>query len=239
MRSVLQLHLPNSRDLFRFARHAPAQLTDDVGSFEVNTFSADETTLWGGVLTQVGLNVQWRFFVVRPHRQNRLAVMKFLHDRQDRKTILNISGEITVTAPRQAVFDALSDARFFASCIEGVRDFRELDSNHYEAVLDTRIAYMRFSFTVLVEISRVSSPDEIEAKVEGTPLGMVGRLTATATTRLVEAAGGTIVHYSIDAILTGKLGSMGQSVLKAKARDMERGFAGRLSSAFADRGRAP
>ena len=146
---------------------------------------------------------------------------------------MNIAGEITVAAPREAVFKALSDAPFFASCIEGVRDLKEIDATHYDAVLETRIAYMRFNFKVAVEMSRISPPEEIEAKVEGTPLGMVGRLTATATTRLAEAGGETIIRYSIDATLTGKLGSMGQPVLKAKAKEMEKQFTQRLAAAFA------
>ena len=146
---------------------------------------------------------------------------------------MNFVGEITVVAPREAVFRALNDARFFASCIEGVRDLKAIDATHYDAVLETRIAYMRFNFKVAVQMSRVTPPEEIEAKVEGTPMGMVGRLTATATTRLFDADGGTVIRYSIDATLTGKLGSMGQPVLKAKAREMEKQFSARLAAAFA------
>ena len=82
-------------------------------------------------------------------------------------------------------------------------------------------------------MSHVTPPEEIEAKVEGTPLGVVGRLTATATTRLAEAGGETVIRYAIDATLTGKLGSMGQPVLKAKAKEMEKQFTARLAAAFA------
>jgi carbon monoxide dehydrogenase subunit G len=151
---------------------------------------------------------------------------------------LNIAGEITVAAPREAVFKALSDAPFFASCIEGVHDFKQIDASHYDAVLETRIAYMRFKFKVAVEMTKLTPPEEIEAKLEGTPLGMVGRLTATATTRLADLGGQTIIRYTIDATLTGKLGSMGQPVLKAKAKEMERHFSERLVAAFAG-GAAP
>jgi carbon monoxide dehydrogenase subunit G len=151
---------------------------------------------------------------------------------------LNITGEITVAAPREAVFKALSDAPFFASCIEGVRDLNAIDATHYDAMLETRIAYMRFKFKVGVEMTKTTPPEEIEAKVEGTPLGIVGRLTATATTRLADAGGQTIIRYSIDATLTGKLGSMGQPVLKAKAKEMEKQFTARLTAAFAG-GAAP
>lgn len=149
---------------------------------------------------------------------------------------MNISGEITVAALREAVFKALSDPPFFASCIEGVGELTEIDATHYSAVLETRIAYLRFKFKANVEITRLSPPEEIEAKVEGTPLGIVGRLTATAKTRLAESGGQTIIHYSIDATLTGKLGSMGQPVLKAKAKEMEKHFMARLFAAFAGGG---
>jgi len=149
---------------------------------------------------------------------------------------LNFVGEIKVAAPREAVFKALSDAPFFASCIEGVRDLNAIDATHYDAVLETRIAYMRFNFKVAVEMSRVTPPEEIEAKVEGTPLGVVGRLTATASTRLTEAGEETIIRYAIDATLTGKLGSMSQPVLKSKAREMEKQFTERIAAAFAPGG---
>ena len=145
---------------------------------------------------------------------------------------MNVKGEISVSAPREQVFDRLSDARFFASCIDGVQDLGEVDATHYSALFVTKIAYMRFSFKVNVEMTRLSRPDAIEAKVEGTPMGVVGRLTATATTQFTERGGQTDIHYAIEANLTGKLGSIGQPVLKAKAKEMEKQFAQRLLAAF-------
>lgn len=146
---------------------------------------------------------------------------------------MNISGQITVPAPRAAVFDKLKDAPFFASCVEGVKDLKEIDATHYHAVLETKVAYMKFSFKVTVELTKMSAPDTIEAKIEGTPLGVVGRLTATSRTHLSEADGQTVIAYSIDSTLAGKLGSIGQPVLKAKAKDMEKKFTERLRAVFA------
>jgi carbon monoxide dehydrogenase subunit G len=145
---------------------------------------------------------------------------------------MNISGQITVPAPRDAVFDKLKDAPFFASCVEGVKDLKEIDATHYDAVLETKVAYMKFSFKVTVELTKMSAPDTIEAKIEGTPLGVVGRLTATSRTHLSEADGQTVIAYSIDSTLAGKLGSIGQPVLRSKAKDMEKQFAQRLQEAF-------
>jgi carbon monoxide dehydrogenase subunit G len=95
------------------------------------------------------------------------------------------------------------DARFFASCVEGVQELNEIDPDHYTAVLETKVAYLKFRFKVAVEVVRAQAPSEIEAKIEGTPLGIVGRLTASSVTRLADDTGGTKVSYEIDAALTG------------------------------------
>ncbi|SRR5579885_217114 len=147
---------------------------------------------------------------------------------------MRVAGVIGVAAPREAVFKRLSDARFFASCVDGVQDLAEIDPSHYSATFTTKIAYLRFTFKVAVAMTKTSPPSEIEATVEGTPLGIVGRLTATARTELVERSGGTDIRYTIDALLAGKLGSMGEPVLRAKAKEMEKQFTERLTAAFAE-----
>jgi uncharacterized protein len=146
---------------------------------------------------------------------------------------MHFSGELTVKAPLADVYKAVRDARFFASCVEGVQDLHETAPDTYAAVFATKVAYMNFKFKVTVQVVRAEEPREIEAKVEGTPLGIVGRLSATSVTRLSEAGEETKIGYDVEAALTGKLGSLGQPVLRAKAKEMERQFASRLASAFA------
>jgi len=149
---------------------------------------------------------------------------------------MKLTGEITVTAPRATVFDKLRDARFFASCVDGVHDLTEIDATHYAAMFETKIAYMKFKFNVTVELTRVEPPSEIEAKVEGTPLGVVGRLTARSILQVVAAGAETKIRYETESTLAGKLGSIGQPVLRAKAKEMEREFAKRLQAHFAPPG---
>ena len=146
---------------------------------------------------------------------------------------MKFSGELTVQAPRDEVYKAVRDARFFASCVDGVSELNETAPDSYAAVFETKVAYMKFKFKVSVEVVRAEAPREIEAKVEGAPLGIVGRLSATALTRLTEVGDATKIAYEVEAALTGKLGSLGQPVLRAKAKDMERQFAARLAAAFA------
>ncbi len=145
---------------------------------------------------------------------------------------MNVSGEFTIKAKREAVFETIRDPKSFIALVDGLHDLKEIDPTHYEAVFETKIAYMKFRFNVSVEVTKLEI-GEIGAKVEGTPLGVVGRLTAIATTKLDQAGDETKVAYSVDATLAGKLGSMGQPVLRSKAKDMEKEFSKRLRAKLA------
>lgn len=147
---------------------------------------------------------------------------------------MKFTGEFVVPAERDIVFAKLNDPQFFASCLEGVSDLEEVDPTHYTATLETRIAYIRFRFDVAVTIAELDAPGRIVAMVEGTPKGVIGRLTATATAQLDAVEQGTSVSYEMDVALAGKLGSIGQPVLKAKAKEMERGFVRNVDAAFAE-----
>lgn len=147
---------------------------------------------------------------------------------------MKVTGEFKVRAPREAVFDKIQDARFFASCIDGVHELTEVDPTHYDALFETKIAYMKFSFKLSVATTRKEAPSSVEATIEGTPLGIVGRLTSTSKTHLTQEGDQTKVVYEVDAALTGRLGSLGQPVLRSKAKEMERQFVARLAEAFVD-----
>src|ERR1700704_897891 len=89
---------------------------------------------------------------------------------------MKFTGRIDVPAPRQAVFEKLRDAHFFASCVDGVQDLVEIDDRHYTATLESRAAYIKFKFAVTVEIVELDDPVRGVAKAEGPPFGMVVRL---------------------------------------------------------------
>lgn len=146
---------------------------------------------------------------------------------------MNVSGQFNVQAPREVVFNTLRDARTFVGLVDGVSELKEIDPTHFTAMFETKVAYLKFKFNVAVEITRLESPTTIEAKIEGTPLGIIGRLTATTLTTFSEAGNETRVDYSVDSTLAGKLGSIGQPVLRSKAKDMEKQFVERLRATFA------
>ena len=147
---------------------------------------------------------------------------------------MKFTGDLVVAAPREQVFDRLQDAPFFAGCVAGVHDLKEVSATHYTAIFETKIAYIKFTFEISVEKTRADRPIAIEAKIEGKPHGFVGRLSATSSATFEETPVGTVIHYAVEASLTGRLGAIGQPVLKSKAKEMEKQFVGNLRKAFAE-----
>ena len=143
-----------------------------------------------------------------------------------------LSGEIKVNAPREAVFEKLNDVPFFASCIDGVGDLEKVNATCYKATLTTKVAYIQFKFQVVVEITENVFPEIITAKTEGNPIGIVGRLQAISSAKLIPENNLTSIQYTIDLKLTGKLGSIGQPVLRSKTKELEQQFAKNLQAAF-------
>ncbi len=145
---------------------------------------------------------------------------------------MKVTGQIELKLPAPQVYSKLSDARFFASCIEGVSNLVEKAPDVYTATLETKVAYIKLKFEISVEIIEKVEPTRIVAKSEGTPIGMVGRLVSTSSANLTEKDGQTLVDYEIDVSLTGKLGSLGQPVIRSKIKEMESQFTKHLKQAF-------
>lgn len=137
---------------------------------------------------------------------------------------MKFTGEFTVPADRQAVFERLLDPQTLATCIDGVTEIETIDDRNYRAILETRLAYIRFRFAIDVELAEIEEPSRIVVKAVGKPLGMVGRIVAGAETKLEEKDGATVVSYDLDMSVAGKLGSIGQPVFRSKAKEMEGAF---------------
>ena len=147
---------------------------------------------------------------------------------------LDTSGEITVAVDRPTAFAIVRDPVRLARCIPGCTELCEVGPDRYTAVLMSRVAFMTLSFKVIIDVAKIEPPATLEAKITGDAVGLSGHVVATARMDLAETADHhTTIRYATEVGLTGKLGSLGQPVLRAKAKEMERQFAERLRAAFA------
>jgi len=151
---------------------------------------------------------------------------------------LETSGEITTAVDRSTAFAIVRDPVRLARCIPGCTDLCEVAPDRYTAVLTSRVAFMTLSFKVTIDVAKIEPPATLEATITGDAVGLSGHVVATARIDLAETADRrTTIRYATEVGLTGKLGGLGQPVLRATSAKMAREFGDNLKAEI-ERGRA-
>jgi len=151
---------------------------------------------------------------------------------------LETSGEIVAAVDRSTAFAIVRDPVRLARCIPGCTDLGEVAPDRYTAVLTSRVAFMTLSFKVTIDVGKIEPPATLEAKITGDAVGLSGHVVATARMDLAETADRrTTIRYATEVGLTGKLGGLGQPVLRATSAKMAREFGDNLKAEI-ERGRA-
>jgi carbon monoxide dehydrogenase subunit G len=144
---------------------------------------------------------------------------------------LDTSGEITVAVDRPTAFAIVRDPVRLAGCIPGCTELFEVGPDRYSAVLMSRVAFMTLSFKVIIDVTKIEPPATLEATITGDAVGLSGHVVATARMNLTETVDRhTTIHYSTEVGLTGKLGSLGQPVLRATSAKLAREFGANLKA---------
>jgi len=153
---------------------------------------------------------------------------------------LETSGEITAAVDRSTAFAIVRDPVRLARCIPGCTELCEVAPDRYTAVLTSRVAFMTLSFKVTIDVAKIEPPAALEARITGDAVGLSGHVVATARLDLAETADHhTTIRYATEVGLTGRLGSLGQPVLRATSAKMAREFGGNLKAEIEGRGAQP
>jgi carbon monoxide dehydrogenase subunit G len=144
---------------------------------------------------------------------------------------LETSGEITAAVDRSTAFAIVRDPVRLARCIPGCTDLREVAPNRYTAVLTSRVAFMTLSFKVTIDVTKIEPPAALEATITGDAVALSGHVVATARLNLADTSDRrTTVRYATEVSLTGRLGSLGQPVLRATSAKLAREFGENLKA---------
>jgi carbon monoxide dehydrogenase subunit G len=133
---------------------------------------------------------------------------------------VRIDGAFQVAAPLEKVWAALLDAQTLASCVPGAGDVRAVGATRYEGTLKARIGPIAATFALTGDVAADEESRRYTVDVKGRE-----RLTGTVVQARFGAAlqaegGGTHADYSLDLTLLGRLGQVGQAVLRDVARKM-------------------
>jgi carbon monoxide dehydrogenase subunit G len=125
----------------------------------------------------------------------------------------------------------LLDPSVLLRSIPGCEDLQPLDENHFRAKLVTSVAHIEFAAGIEAAITERVAPERLTALIEGEDSHLASALRVDAAlVLLAEEPSRTSVSYTLDIALRGRLGRLGEPIIRRKSRDMEAEFARRLAA---------
>ena len=139
-----------------------------------------------------------------------------------------MSGEYRIAAPREQVWRALNDPEILRRAIPGCQSIEKVSDTELTATVIAKVGPVKATFTGRVTLSDLDPPNGYTIAGEGQG-GAAGFGRGSAKVSLAEEGGETVLRYTADAQVGGKLAQIGQRLIGSAAKKM----AGDFFAAFA------
>ena len=133
-----------------------------------------------------------------------------------------LNGTFTFNGPRQKLWDLLQDPDVLAKALPGTERLTMAGPDRYEGTMKVSVGPMTAAkFDVTVTLGDQHPPARFAMQIDGK--GSLGFARGTAAVDLQEQAdGGTLMQYTSDLQIGGRIASVGQRLIESVSRMMMR-----------------
>lgn len=159
--------------------------------------------------------------------------IRFVAVDTEHRTTMDISGEFTIPAPRERVWVALNDPQVLARCIPGCEELQRTGDNAFDAKMSAKIGPVKARFDTSIELSDINAPQSytISGQGKGGPAGF-GKGAAQVV--LEDQGAETVLRYTADLQVGGKLAQIGSRLVGGTARKIANDFFSRFVEELSD-----
>jgi carbon monoxide dehydrogenase subunit G len=140
---------------------------------------------------------------------------------------MQLSSSFAVPAGQAGVFAHFLDPDSMRVSIPGCAELDRIDDTHYRGRLVNEVAHVRFSAAFGAEITQLREPHEVRALLTGEDrkLGSSIRIDAVLAVR-PDASDPDLsqVDYSLEIALWGRIGRLGEPIVRRRSQEVEREF---------------
>ena len=147
---------------------------------------------------------------------------------------MEMHGEHQISADRRTVWDALNEPSVLKDCLEGCESFDKKSESDFEAIVKTKVGPIKMTFSFSIKMSDIDPPNSYTLSGEGNG-GASGYAKGSVKVVLTESNNITVLSYTVDASLRGKIGQMGSRVVDSVASRMADNFFKNLTSIVNER----
>ncbi len=134
---------------------------------------------------------------------------------------MDLTGEYRIPAQREVVWAALNNPEILKVCIPGCEELNKTSDTEFVARVVAKIGPVKAGFSGKVTLSDLDPPNGYTITGEGQG-GAAGFAKGGAKVWLEAVDGGaaTVLHYSADAQIGGKLAQIGSRLVEGSARKL-------------------
>ncbi|PIP98250.1 MAG: carbon monoxide dehydrogenase [Rhodobacterales bacterium CG18_big_fil_WC_8_21_14_2_50_71_9] len=132
---------------------------------------------------------------------------------------MKLEGAQTIAADRATVWAALNDPEVLKACIPGCHSLEKTSDTGFEAVVKQKVGPVSATFNGVVELSNLNPPHSYTISGEGKG-GAAGFAKGGADVSLEETEDGTVLSYTVDAKVGGKIAQLGARLIDGFAKKM-------------------
>jgi carbon monoxide dehydrogenase subunit G len=136
-----------------------------------------------------------------------------------RRQTMEMTGEFRLDAPREAVWAALNDVDVLRGCVPGCDEMERTADDQFTAKVTAKVGPVKAKFTGKVTLSDMDPPNGYTISGEGQG-GAAGFAKGGAKIELADDGDGTILRYTVDASVGGKLAQIGSRLIDGTAKKM-------------------
>lgn len=140
---------------------------------------------------------------------------------------MELTGDHRIAASRQEVWNALNDPEVLRACIPGCETLTQKGDNGYDAIVQAKVGPVRARFSGTVVLSNIVPPESYTIAGEGKG-GTAGMAKGSADVVLKEDGDGTVLSYTVNADVGGKLAQIGSRLVQSAANKQARDFFSRF-----------
>ena len=141
---------------------------------------------------------------------------------------MDMSGEYTIPAPREKVWEALNDPEVLKQCIDGCQSLEKTSDTEFEAKVTAKVGPVKATFNGKVNLSDIDPPNGYTISGEGQG-GVAGFAKGGAEVRLSGEGSETVLNYEANAEVGGKLASVGSRLVLGVAKKTADDFFSKFS----------
>ena len=141
--------------------------------------------------------------------------------------------EFAVSASPDVVWDFLLDPERLAPCLPGCESLEVEDAKTYRVRLTVKVGFLSTTQTLRVEIVESDRPSHLVSLARGEDRKLASQVEVRNTLDLAPATeAGTLVRYRSEVRVLGRLGSVGDAVMKIKAKQLAGDFSANVRAAL-------